>query len=737
MSINIGQVMRGLLGDAQAGDSKALELKVGQVVRGVVMQVSDNQEAVVQINGTQVQAKLETPLQPGQATLLQVQPESANGTLVLKMVDQQAAAINEDSVKEWTKALALPDQKWATDLVRDIRRDGGVLTREVAQQFQQAAAAMPIGGDMQTWMQAAALAFKRGLPMTGATIGALQHSLSGAPAHVLLEALERGIAAWLGASGDDDAASGAAAKSSGAQGGAGSGSAANGSLGSGSAGNGGAGSGSAGSGSAASGGTGSGSAASGGAGNGSAVSGGAGSGSAVSGGAVNGSALNSSVANSSVASGSAASGSAGSGSTASGGVESGNTANSNAGSGAVSSGVIDSKGAQQLSSQLSGAAAAAVKLQALLAEGAELMRAPALEASPSMVKLGGALQGEAHAAMAAPAASAAEAPAPPAAQRAGAAGASAANAPQQAAQGAAANNTTAAAHVPPGGTSGWVGQLIKWLGVDHERLLALSTAGDPQQAGGSPTQSEDGLNTQPSDNKQAARTAEQAQAASHTGRAIPSSVSERALLMQQAGMSLPAVQADHVKAAADTFKSALMTLAAGDDVPQSLKDTAQQLVQHITGQQLLLTPERTASPFTHVTMFIPMQGPDGGQTASVHIQTRRGRKGELDADNCRLLFDLRMNTLGDTLVDVHVVDKIVSLNLWNDHPAISNLIESQRTEMTQALQKAGYQLLTLRSTPLSDRSTERTDGVEKKSGVNIPSTAEWSSKPYKGVDFRA
>ncbi len=36
---------------------------------------------------------------------------------------------------------------------------------------------MPKGGDMQQWMQAAALAFKRGLPMTGAIV-ALQQSLS-------------------------------------------------------------------------------------------------------------------------------------------------------------------------------------------------------------------------------------------------------------------------------------------------------------------------------------------------------------------------------------------------------------------------------------------------------------------------------------------------------------------------------------------------------------------------------
>ena len=127
----------------------------------------------------------------------------------------------------------------------------------------------------------------------------------------------------------------------------------------------------------------------------------------------------------------------------------------------------------------------------------------------------------------------------------------------------------------------------------------------------------------------------------------------------------------------------------------------------------------------------------GDRQASVHIQTRRGRKGELDADNCRLLFDLQMKTLGDTIVDVHVVNKIVSLNLWNDHPAISDLLESSRGEMTQALQGAGFQLLTLRSTPMPDRSVNRTSGADSKGGAPAPSTSEWSAKPYKGVDFRA
>ncbi|MBW7473318.1 hypothetical protein K0T92_01010 [Paenibacillus oenotherae] len=650
--VNIGQLMGGLLGDVQPLDSKALELKVGQIVRGVFVQMMDNQEALVQINGIQVRAKLETPLQPGQSTLLQVQPQSTAGTLVLKTVEGQAALMPEESLKDLAKALGLPEQKWALDLVSDLRRDGmTALTRETARQFQGAAAAMPQGEDPQTWMQAASLAHKRGLPMTGATVGALHQALYGAPAHALLEALEQGLAAWSGSS-----------------------------------------------------------------------------------------------------------------------------------AGA---------GAEKAAPQPTAAQAAAAKLQALLAEGAALMRAAAGGAQPPAAAGGAApggavpaAGGEAAAGMPgaprpdAGAAGNAAAPAAPAAAGAGTAGGAAAGSAAQPAQAAAASGAasasaaqssaaaagasgspqaavgssspqTAAAATSGGpqaaqqsSASNWLGQLIKWLGVDHERGLAASTIGHAQHAGEPLEGSHNGLAEQPAGKQPAARSLDGQPPILQQEKGVVGPQGERTGHIAGTA-SLPPVTPEGVSqdaakpTSADSLKSVLMTLASGDDVPPALRDTAQQLVQQITGQQLLLSQERTGSPFTHLTMFIPLQGSEHGQTASVHIQTRRGRKGELDAHNCRLLFDLRMKSLGDTVVDVHVVDKIVSLNLWNDHPAIGTLLESSRGEVTEALNRAGYQLLTLRSTPMPNRTPDPADAREPKSSLQTPAAAEWSSKPYKGVDFRA
>ena len=196
------------------------------------------------------------------------------------------------------------------------------------------------------------------------------------------------------------------------------------------------------------------------------------------------------------------------------------------------------------------------------------------------------------------------------------------------------------------------------------------------------------------------------------------------------------------RGAADTLKSALLALASHDDVPPALREAAQNLANQVTGQQLLLTSDRNANvPLSHMTLFIPMKNENGDTTATVHVQSRRNRRGEWDADNCRLLFDLRMRHIGDTIVDVQVVDKIVSLKLLSDFPGMSELIEQARGELSLGMEGAGFQLLSLNVSPLPQwkpGSEAAASAAAVGNGLEraVP-TGAYAAKPYKGVDFRA
>jgi hypothetical protein len=110
--MNIGPLIRNLVGDTRAGTPRTMELKTGQVVRGTVLSVSeDGQEAVIQVQGVKLHATLETPLKSGETTLLQVQQPNQGGTVVLKpMGTQPGVQMSEASMTEVLKTLGLENK---------------------------------------------------------------------------------------------------------------------------------------------------------------------------------------------------------------------------------------------------------------------------------------------------------------------------------------------------------------------------------------------------------------------------------------------------------------------------------------------------------------------------------------------------------------------------------------------------------------------------------------------------
>ncbi|AGA58243.1 Flagellar hook-length control protein FliK [Thermobacillus composti KWC4] len=646
----VSQLMRGMLGEPQPDQAKALELRIGQVVRGVVLQLLDGQEALVSLAGVQVRARLETPLAPGQSAMLQVMPESSAGTIVLRQADAGNAQSSEATLRELMRTLGLPDKRWAAELALDLRRGGYPVTRETGEALKQVAAARPADVPEAEWMQAAATAWKRGLPVTESTVAALRQAMFGKPLGELLASLRGQLAAFAlqgsaagGAAGPDTAGTlpalaarvlallaegeallaGPAARAGGPANPAGA---------------------------------------------------------APAGGATGSP---------------AAPGAAGAGASVPAG---------QAQAGQVPAGQMPPGPAPQ-----GGGAPGGVPAGAGAASGAGQPPAASGSAGPAA---GGARQASARAVDAQPQGAAAGG-----AQTAGGAG------------------QTQQAAAPQSGN--WIHGLLKWLGVDYEKQLSQLTGARGEAAGGRQDAAPRTAGDAPSG---AAAAGRDAAAGPGPGAGLTGTAERMAPQIGRGVVPFLPHTAEQQPApaggAGETLKQALLSLAAADDAPAALRETAQQLVQQITGQQLLLAPEKNGALFSHMTLFIPFQGEDGGTTAQITIQSRRGRKGELDPDNCRLLFDLRMKHLGDTVVDVQVVDRFVSLNLWNDHPAVSRLVESARDEAAEALRRAGYQLSSMRVKPFPDTAS-RNAAKESAAAAPLPTPAVYAGKPYRGVDYRA
>lgn len=674
--MNIGSLIRGLLGEQKPGDAKTLELKPGQVVRGVVMNVSeDGQEAVVQIQGVQVKAKLETPLRAGETALLQVQPPGEGGTAVLKPLSQTPGQpLSPSSMAEVLDFAGLPDTKENREMIRGMQNAGVPLTKDNIAMFREALAVKPPQIPAAEWAESAAIAFHRGLPITPESVKGLHQAVFGPQLHQLLQSLEQQLTSALSngiggaAAAGKNAASAAPSTAAGAEATAAAQqqTAANNAAG---------------------------------------VAAQAGSGQQALLTKLQGllQQLRGELAQPWASGGTAA---PAAGQPAA--VPTGPAAALGEGA-AGPSPKPPTPGAEPWVGRLLKLLGTEHEQQALRGAGTgpagEAARAgstaPAAPAGqPAATPGSGTAAGTAHgaaapganaavtASAAVPTAAGAAAPAPAAAQPTAAAAAQASlpATPASGSGGAAANMPGASA--TPG-----------------------NAANANQQAPGIPN-AQTGAANQPGLTHQVTPTVQQQ---------ITQGVHPAAMASGPSGDSSLALQ--------DTLKGVLLQVLSSQDAPPALKEAAQQVIQHLTGQQLLLNTDRTA-PFAQITLFIPLHGSDGEQTASVHIQSRRGRKGELDATNCRLLFDLDMKFLGQTLIDVQVVDRIVSLNFRNDQPFAAELFEGTKQELAQAVSSIGYQLLSVKTEPLPlDSLPAAEDSVQG-------TAAEYTPQVYKGVDMR-
>ncbi|EOS56564.1 hypothetical protein C812_01959, partial [Paenibacillus barengoltzii G22] len=203
--MNIGPLLRSLMGDVRSGEPKSLELKTGQVVRGTVLSVSDDgQVAVIQVQGVKLHAALETPMRPGETTLLQVQPESKDGLAVLKPISSDPGTVlSPASLAKALESLGLENTPANREFLQMMQKSGIPLTRENLSLLQQVSGLKPAGVPLSEWIQAAGIAFGRGLPITGETVAGLHQAVFGPPLHVLLSSLEEQIAGFLRQAGPD------------------------------------------------------------------------------------------------------------------------------------------------------------------------------------------------------------------------------------------------------------------------------------------------------------------------------------------------------------------------------------------------------------------------------------------------------------------------------------------------------------------------------------------------------
>lgn len=146
----------------------------------------------------------------------------------------------------------------------------------------------------------------------------------------------------------------------------------------------------------------------------------------------------------------------------------------------------------------------------------------------------------------------------------------------------------------------------------------------------------------------------------------------------------------------DTIKSLLLHLIqqGGQQNKQ-----IQQLVHFINGLQLHTLTE--TNQMLQAQLYIPGNPFSLNDDIFMKFESKKTDNEQIDADYCRIMFMLNLEQLQETLVDMQVQKRIITVTIFNDIVREVVGMESMKQRMRNNLQEINYQLSTVDWKPLS------------------------------------
>jgi hypothetical protein len=120
-----------------------------------------------------------------------------------------------------------------------------------------------------------------------------------------------------------------------------------------------------------------------------------------------------------------------------------------------------------------------------------------------------------------------------------------------------------------------------------------------------------------------------------------------------------------------------------------IKDIADKLLYKLNAQPLL--SQQDSSVLTIVQQF-PLFILGNKSDVSIQWQGKEKKDGTIDSNYCRILFYLELETLKETLIDMQVQNRIISINIWNEREELKDIAAATLPVLKANLEKVDYQL---------------------------------------------
>ncbi|RSL31250.1 hypothetical protein D7Z54_21400 [Salibacterium salarium] len=199
-------------------------------------------------------------------------------------------------------------------------------------------------------------------------------------------------------------------------------------------------------------------------------------------------------------------------------------------------------------------------------------------------------------------------------------------------------------------------------------------------------------------------------------------------LLQQLGMQHEASIAQQQPSAqqtsiSETYQEPLKQslLQHMNQLPSSIHDAAETLLHKITGHQLLAQEQQ--GPLQQAAVQLPLTLGNYHTDLTVQWEGRKQEDGSLHPDHCRILFYLEMENLGETVADVQIQNRLVTVNIFNEKEKPEMMMELLQPFLKERLSEQNYSLRSINWKNIDNDTRQYRGMYESYSG-------------FEGVDIR-
>lgn len=150
-----------------------------------------------------------------------------------------------------------------------------------------------------------------------------------------------------------------------------------------------------------------------------------------------------------------------------------------------------------------------------------------------------------------------------------------------------------------------------------------------------------------------------------------------------------------------SIKSMLMNMVQGQEGNQGNRAQAA-LLHFINGMQMQSITEINNA--LQASFMLPGEKLSLNQDVYMQFEGKKDKNGKIDADFCRILFVLDLEKMKETMIDMQIQKRIISVNIYNEQEEPS-IVELLMPALKDSLDELDYQLSAVQWKPLYDRTT--------------------------------